>query len=115
MIFWRGIWYTADFITQFIFSFQHSVSSVGLSAFPWWDGPLSIIVGSALLLSTGLFVFDFLGNEAIISDLKKEKKATEKTEEKVMIETGTIGSIEKEVKEIANRLDDIEKNLEQKK
>ncbi len=111
--FWRGVWHTADFFTDLIFSFQ-SNSSIDLGNLPWWDGPLSIAVGSFLLLSTGLFVFGFIGNEIVISGLKGEKKLVEKTEEEVKIEAGTIKEIKKEVEEISGRLDEIEKNLEEK-
>ncbi len=114
VIFWRGIWHTADFITQIIFSFQQS-GSINLGNLPWWDGPLSIVVGSVLLLSTGLFVLDFLGSEAIISGLKGEKKIEEKTEKEVKTEKETIEEIGKEVKEISQHLDNLEKDLEQKK
>ena len=113
VIFWRGIWHTADFFTTVIVSYQQSVS-VDLGALPWWDGPLSIVVGSTLLLSTGLFVFDFIGNETIISGLMGEKKLTKKTEEEVKTETGAIETIEKEVREISHHLDEIEKGLKKK-
>ncbi|MEK7088630.1 MAG: hypothetical protein AAB913_00685 [Patescibacteria group bacterium] len=108
--FWRGVWHTTDFFTQVIFSYQQNIS-IDLGSLPWWDGPLSILIGSILLLSTGLFVFDFIGTQAIITGIKGEKKLEEKTEEEIRIETETIGEIKKEVKEISHRLTDIEKNL----
>ena len=108
--FWRGVWHTTDFFTQVIFSYQQNIS-IDLGSLPWWDGPLSILIGSILLLSTGLFVFDFIGTQAIISGLKGEKRLEEKTEEEVILETGVIREIKEEVKEISHRLADIEKNL----
>jgi len=113
VIFWRGVWHTADFLTDIIFSFQQN-ATIDLGSLPWWDGPLSILIGSVLLLSTGLFVFGFIGNESIISGLKGEKKLAEKTEEEVKAETGMIKEIKEEVKEIFDRLDDIKKGLEKK-
>lgn len=110
VVFWRGVWHTADFFTEVIFSFQQN-SSLDLGDLPWWDGPLSLVIGSTLLLSTGLFVFGFIGNEVIISGLKGEKKLAEKTEEEVKLEAGAINEIKKEVKEISSRLEDIEKKL----
>lgn len=92
VIFWRGVWHTADFFTQVIFSYQLN-GSISLGDLPWWDGPLSLLVGSILLLSTGLFVFDFIGNQAIMSGLKGEKKLEQKTEEEVKAETGVIKEI----------------------
>ncbi|MFH1200944.1 MAG: hypothetical protein V1484_01260 [bacterium] len=111
VLFWRGVWHIADFFTDLIFSFQQN-SSIDLGNLPWWDGFLSLVLGGVLLLSTGLFVFGFIGNEVIISGLKGEKKLVEKTEEEVKIETGAIKEIKKGVEEISHRLDDIEKNLE---
>ncbi len=110
VIFWRGIWHTADFITEVIFSIQRN-GSVDLGTLPWWDGPLSIVVGSVLLLSTGLFVFDFIGTQAIISGIKGEKRLEEKTEEEIRTETGAIKDIQEEVKEMTRHLDKIEKDL----
>ncbi|KKP78331.1 MAG: hypothetical protein UR77_C0004G0046 [Candidatus Nomurabacteria bacterium GW2011_GWC2_35_35] len=61
--------------------------------------------------ATGLFVFDFIGSQAIISGLKGEKKLEEKTEEEIKTETEVIRGIEKEVKEISHRLEEIEEDL----
>ena len=113
VIFWRGVWHTADFFTEVIFSYQLN-GSIDIGSLPWWDGPLSLLVGSILLLSTGLFVFDFIGSQAIISGLRGEKRLEEKTEEEIKTETEVIKGIEKEVKEISHRLDDIEEDLEKK-
>lgn len=113
VIFWRGVWHTTDFFTEIIFSYQVN-GSIDLGSLPWWDGPLSLLVGSVLLLSTGLFVFDFIGSQAIISGLRGEKRLEEKTEEEIKTEAEVIRGIEKEVKEISNRLDDIEEDLEKK-
>lgn len=111
VIFWRGVWHTTDFFTEVIFSYQLK-GSVDLGSLPWWDGPLSLLVGSVLLLSTGLFVFDFIGSQAIISGLRGEKRLEEKTEEEIKTEGEIIKGIEKEVKKISERLDDIEEGLE---
>jgi len=113
VVFWRGVWHTVDFISEIIFAYQQN-ASLSLGDLPWWDGPLSLVIGSILLLSTGLFVFGFIGSEVIISGLKGEKKLVEKTQEEVELETGTIKEIRKEVEKIAHHLDDIEKDLEEK-
>jgi len=113
VIFWRGIWHTTDFFTEIIFSYQLN-GSINLGLLPWWDGPLSLIIGSILLLSTGLFVFDFIGSQAIISGLKGEKRLEEKTEEEIKTEAEVVKEIEKNVKEISHRLDKIEENFEKK-
>lgn len=113
VLFWRGVWHTSDFFSDLIFSFQQN-ASIDLGHLIWWDGPLSLVLGSLLLLSTGLFVFGFIGNEVIISGLKGEKKLAEKTEEEVKTETSAIKEIKEEVEKIADRLDNIEKDLENK-
>ncbi len=112
VIFWRGIWHTTDFFTQAIVSFQQN-STIDLNDLTWWDGPVSIIVGSVLLLSTGLFVFDFLGSETIIKRLRGEEKITERTEEEVKAEEGTIQDIKEGVKEISQKLEEIEQELKE--
>ena len=104
------MWHTADFFTEVIFSFQQN-TTIDLGSLPWWDGPLSIFLGSILLLSTGLFVFGFIGNEAIISGIKGEKKIAEKTEDEIKMETSIIKEIKEEVESIGERLDEIEKKI----
>lgn len=114
VVFWRGVWHTVDFITEVIFSYQLN-GSVDLGLLPWWDGPLSLIFGSVLLLSTGLFVFDFIGSQAIITGLKGEKRLEEKTEEEIIVEAGMIKEIGNEIKEISHRLENIEKDIDKKR
>lgn len=113
VLFWRGVWHSADYLMEMIFTVVPK-DSVDLGALPWWDGPLSLLVGGVLLLSTGLFVSGFIGNEIIISGLRGEKKMTEKTEEEVKVETNLVSDIEKEVRDIASRLEDLENELKSK-
>ena len=56
VVFWRGIWHTADFISEVIFYYQSQAGTINLGNLAWWDGPLSLIVGAILLLPSGLFV-----------------------------------------------------------
>lgn len=111
VIFWRGIWHTTDLFTEIIFSYQQN-TPIDIGSLPWWDGPLSIVIGSILLLSTGLFVLGFIGNEVIISGLKGEKRLAEKTEEEIKKETSVISEIKKEIGVLSHRLDDIEKDID---
>ena len=69
VLFWRGIWHTADFLMEKFFSAAES-QSIGLASKLWWDGPLSLGVGILILLATGALVSSFIGNEIIISGLK---------------------------------------------
>lgn len=109
VLFWRGVWHTTDWIMEYYFLQPLEYSSMHLQTAPWWDGPLSFIAGSTLLLITGIFVSNFIGNEIIISGLKGEKKLAEKTEDEVKTETGVIGEIRQEVLNISKKLDQLSK------
>ena len=114
IIFWRGIWHTADFIMEYYFSFGHSISSTSSASLVWWDGPLSVLAGAVLLLLVGLWVPSFIGNEIIISGLKGEKKAVEKTEQEVKEEALIDVKMASQIQEINQRLENIEKRLGEK-
>lgn len=98
VLFWRGVWHTADFISVAIF-YPASAWPIFLSG-EWLDGPVSFLIGSIFLLMIGLFVSHFIGNEIIISGLKREKKLVEKTEEEVAAEHVSLFTLEKQLKEI---------------
>jgi uncharacterized membrane protein YraQ (UPF0718 family) len=93
VLFWRGIWMTADLL-------------------PWLTGPISLALSVLVLLITGLFVSFFIGENIIISGIKKEKKMIEKTEEEIKAD---IETEKKEFKEIEAKLGKIEKDLEEMK
>jgi len=111
IIFWRGVWHTADYIMKALFTVSDNVSSTGASQLPWWDGPLSILIGSIFLLTIGLFISSFIGNEIIISGLKKEKKIVEKTGEEVGVELEEEKKIRREIHDMDGRLKRIEEIL----
>lgn len=104
VLFWRGVWHFNDFLVAYYsqkLPLNIGTDSVGL---PWWDGPLSFLIGSLMLLLTGPFVSSFLGNELIISGLRGEKKLAEKTEDEVESEMEKIAKIQKELAEIKELL-----------
>lgn len=72
VLFWRGIWHTADFLERSGGIFTVILSPVG-----------SIILGVSILLATGLFVSMFIGDSIIISGINKEKKEIEKVIQEV--------------------------------
>ncbi len=111
ILFWRGIWHTADYLMELFFVVSDNVTTTSLLRLPWWDGPLSIAVGAILLLVVGLFVTSFIGNEIIISGLKKEKKIVEKTEDEIESEMSESRKLEEEIHEIENRTKRIEEIL----
>ncbi len=87
VLFWRGVWMTAD-------------------AFPFLTGPVSIIISVVVLLATGLFVSFFVGDVIILSGLKKEKKLIEKTEGEIKGDRELLVEIESELKRIEAMLND---------
>jgi hypothetical protein len=114
VLFWRGVWHTADFLTDVIFSFQRT-STIDLGNLPWWDGPLSLVLGSVLLLSTGLFVLGFIGNEIIVSGLKGEKKLNEKEESEIETEETQLKNLQSTLNKVEKRLEHIDQEIDEKK
>lgn len=84
VIFWRGVWETAD---------QWGVD-------PFW----STVVSALVMLASGLFVSFFIGESILISGLRQEKKLTEKTESEVKHEMDYLIEIKKEIKAIRAEL-----------
>jgi hypothetical protein len=85
VLFWRGVWHTAD---------DMSLGSIA-----------SLVIGSTLLLLTGVFVAAFIGSRLIISGLIGEKKLEEKEEAEIETE-------ETQIKNLQDTLDRLEKKLE---
>lgn len=109
VIFWRGVWHSADFVMDLFFATNRTNSTIS-SGF-WLDGPISVIIGTTILLMTGVLVSNFIGNEIIISGVKKEKKLTEKTEHEIKSEIEELQSIKKGMEKMEQKLEDIEKKL----
>ena len=80
ILFWRGIWESATLYGM------HPV--------------VSIFVGLAGLLLTGVFVSAFIGSRLIISGIKGEKKIEESSINKVLLK---LDKIENEIEEIRGR------------
>lgn len=95
VLFWRGVWHIAD---------EASLNSY-----------LSIIIGSIILLITGVFVSAFVGNRLIISGLSGEKKLAEKTEEEVKTEVGEIEEIQNILERVEKKISTMESEMHKKK
>ncbi|OGM94834.1 hypothetical protein A2524_00045 [Candidatus Wolfebacteria bacterium RIFOXYD12_FULL_48_21] len=67
ILLWRGIWGVAD---------EYGMSSIA-----------SIIIGTIILLVTGLFVSFFVGEQIIISGINEEKRIDEETEEEIKFQS----------------------------
>lgn len=113
VLFWRGVWHTGDQLHAY-FSFHQDYSIDSYSS-PWWDGPLSFLLGTTILYFTGAYVSSFIGNELILSGLRGEKRLTEKTEGEVQGEVRAISDIKEALKSIENKIDDFEKNTHKHK
>ena len=93
VLFWRGVWHVADSI---------NIGSVA-----------SLVVGSAILLVSGVFVSAFVGNRLIISGLAGEKKLSEKTEIEIATEETQIKNLQKAVNKLEEKLEHIDQEIEQ--
>ncbi len=89
VLFWRGVWDTADQI-KFL------------------TGPVSIVISVITLLITGLFASFFVGDQIIISGLKKDKKIIDKTETEIETEMVSIAEVRRELHKIGTVLEKLE-------
>jgi uncharacterized membrane protein YqhA len=92
VLFWRGVWHIAD---------DFYLSSLA-----------SLILGSIILLITGIFVSAFVGNRLIMTGLSGEKKMVEKTEDEILNEETEIKSIQKTLQKVEQELEKIESKLD---
>lgn len=102
VLFWRGVWHTADYFSYILL--QRNEGSSTLDMISLSDGLISIIIGTILLLITGLFVSSFIGNEIIISGIKGEKKINERTEEELRKERISLQDIKADLEDLKNKL-----------
>lgn len=108
VLFWRGVWHSADSI-HMVIDYASSTSSTTLLSAPWWDGPLSFFVGGMILYFSGAFTSSFIGNELILSGLRGEKKLNQKTESDLKEEVIEISDIKEELWVISGKLEMLEK------
>ncbi|OGM92906.1 hypothetical protein A2372_03610 [Candidatus Wolfebacteria bacterium RIFOXYB1_FULL_54_12] len=94
ILLWRGIWGIAD---------EYGMSSV-----------TSIIVGTVILLVTGLFVSFFVGEQIIISGINEEKRIDEETEEEVKFQSISRIQMQWKLEGMLKKLDRRLERLEEK-
>lgn len=107
VLFWRGIWHTTDMITQYFV-----VSPMNLTTHEVFDGPISFVIGTIILLMTGIFVSAFVGNKLIISGLIGEKKLTEKQEDEIETEEDQIRNLQSTLNRLEKKLEHIDEDIE---
>ena len=103
VVFWRGVWHTADILMK----------QGGFLGWFFYE-PITVIWTSIILLMTGLFVSIFIGERIIISGLKNEKKATDKTEVEVDKEEDEIRGMRAKIIQMSKDIEEI-KNAVAKK
>ena len=101
VLFWRGVWHTADILEE----------RGGWLGWLFYE-PTNLIIVVAILLATGLFVSYFIGDTILISGLKKEKKAADKTEREVQEEEVEIKELRTTIKEMKKEVDEIKEAVE---
>jgi hypothetical protein len=70
---------------------------------PGW---LSLFLGIAITIITGLFVSFFVGDRIIISGIKEEKRIDEKTEEEIREEDDILKEVKRDVEEIKEEIEE---------
>ncbi|MFA6520054.1 MAG: hypothetical protein WCT44_00395 [Candidatus Paceibacterota bacterium] len=94
VLFWRGVWHIAD---------ELNLGSIA-----------SMIIGSVVLLITGVFVSEFIGSKIIMSGIAGEEKITEKEEEKLETEETQLKSLQNTLSRLEKKLDHIDSEIEEK-
>lgn len=91
VLFWKGVWELAESV-------------------PALHGIGSVLLGTFILLMTGLLVSFFIGDSIILSGFNHEKKLAEKTELEVREERNTDERIIEHLEAIEKKLDEKEKH-----
>ncbi len=103
VIFWRGVWHTADLF--------YSYGGIWSTIF---NDPITIIWSSIILLMTGLFVSNFIGERIIISGLKNEKKATDRTESEIRKDDLKIDELSIKIDTLSRDIEEIKNAISKK-
>jgi hypothetical protein len=75
---------------------------------------LALIIGFFLLLLTGTFVAEFIGNKLIISGLIGEKKLETKEEGELETEESQLKNLQNTLNRVEKKLTDLEGEVEKK-
>lgn len=107
VLFWRGVWHTTDTFHMYVSNYGNSFT-ISANEHPWWDGPLSFVVGCIILYITRAFVSSFIGNELILSGLRAEKRLTKMTEDDLKTEVSTISDIRDTLNVMTKKLEELD-------
>jgi len=106
ILFWRGVWHTADFISYYFLAWGNGGNPT-IDLVSAYDGPISFVLGFLMLLSTGLWVSNFIGAEIIISGLRREKKVADRNVQEIHTELEEIAEVKKELTDISKKIDQL--------
>ena len=104
VVFWRGVWHYADILQ----------AKGGILGFIFYE-PINMLIVTAILLATGLFVSYFIGDAIILSGAKSQKKLAEKTSKEIFSEEATLAEIKQAVDDIKSEVDEIKREVEEAK
>lgn len=108
VLFWRGVWGTADILAGRYNTDQHTIIDSNFLKWFFYE-PNQIIFSIIALLLMGLMVSVFVGDRIIISGLRKEKTIEERTEEIVSEEVITLKHIRDEIRELKKEMEEMKK------
>ncbi|MBP9864392.1 hypothetical protein KBC54_03015 [Patescibacteria group bacterium] len=111
VLFWRGVWLTMDYLMHVAVATYAMHHTIELGQILWWDGPLSLMIGSSILFFVGAFVSSLIGNELIISGLRSEKYLAAKEEKTIHSEAVDIRGIQHILSDVTVKLDTLEQKL----
>lgn len=94
VLFWRGVWHISDDL------------NLGNIA--------SFVLGSIILLITGVFVSTFIGNKVIISGLKGERKMEEKETKEIREEAKDLEELQDTLKNVEKKISNLEQKIDEK-
>ena len=100
VLFWRGVWHVADVLEGLGGASRILFSPLG-----------SMILGSIILLSTGLFVSVFVGDSIIMSGIRKDKKIIDKALDEVEQEEGELEQTLKMLVDVKGEVENLERKL----
>jgi hypothetical protein len=101
--FWRGVWQLTDYLF---------LNYLALPIEGFWSNVISIIIGTSLLLVTGLYVSLFISDSVIISGIKKEQKEFEKVKNKIEKEEKEIVTEEKKIEKEEDKIAKLGKKMD---
>jgi hypothetical protein len=112
VLFWRGVWHFTDFLALILFPSSDQVTTIDWTT--GIDSSLSLVIGTLLLLLTGLFVSEFLTGQVLMTDIKEEERLVKTTEKDIAKESSEFSPIEKDLQHIEEEIKNLENQVRKK-